>query len=587
VAETPGLDFPGAVRVARIRRDGYDRDGQLVSKQIVHAVTSLTADQAGPAALAAIARGQWGIESVHWLRDVTWAEDANTGYAGNGPQVMATLRNTAISLLHLAGITKITRTVQAIARNPTRVLALIPYRYTPIRLCLSRGLAEARFSGLGSCHTGIAVMSAGGCGGSWVRAMGLDISEVRGIVERVFARRDVLDACARRDLGATVAVLGTQGVMRGQISELTGIGQGRLSEWVRHKRAPAASSTFEAFADGLAVPAAARQALGLAPVPAGGSGSGRSPGPGPGAESPGGGVGPPARAPSGPGGPAVAGLPGLQGLEGVRGQLDAVIAMLKAEQVRRKAGLGVRRPAWKNLVFTGPAGSGKSGTAIAVGQAYRKLGVLANGRVLQVAAADLAGAGPEETGKLVGNAARLAVGGILMINDAHYWDRLPDSGHQVLRRLYETLSEYRDTLDDELAVVLAGQEEPLGRLLRGIPPLAARFRAVIHFPGFTPGELSAIFVTLADEAGLKLTTAARAKAAAVLAQAQGDDVPDNARLAVALLNQATAAQAGRLAAWPSRNQTPVALATISEGDIPDRLSPETGSVDDDWPGQYL
>ena len=49
-----------------------------------------------------------GIESAQWLRDTTWAEDANTSYAGNGPKVMATLRNSAISLLHLAGITQIT-----------------------------------------------------------------------------------------------------------------------------------------------------------------------------------------------------------------------------------------------------------------------------------------------------------------------------------------------------------------------------------------------------------------------------------------------------------------------------------------------
>jgi hypothetical protein len=36
-------------------------------------------------------------------RDTAYDEDANTGYAGNGPQVMATLRNLAISLLYLAG----------------------------------------------------------------------------------------------------------------------------------------------------------------------------------------------------------------------------------------------------------------------------------------------------------------------------------------------------------------------------------------------------------------------------------------------------------------------------------------------------
>jgi predicted transposase YbfD/YdcC len=120
------IDFPHVTRIARIRRDRYDSDGTLISKEIVHAVTSLPAGRASAADLAAIARGQWGIESVHWLRDTTYAEDANTGYAGNGPQVMATLRNLAISLLRLAGVTEITRTLQAIARDRTRVLDYLP-----------------------------------------------------------------------------------------------------------------------------------------------------------------------------------------------------------------------------------------------------------------------------------------------------------------------------------------------------------------------------------------------------------------------------------------------------------------------------
>ena len=118
--------FPHVTRIARIRRDGYDRDGQPVSKEIVHAVTSLNAGQASAAVLAGIARGQWGIESVHWVRDTAYAEDASTGYAGNGPQVMATLRNLAISLLHLNGVKEITRTLQAIARDRNRILDYLP-----------------------------------------------------------------------------------------------------------------------------------------------------------------------------------------------------------------------------------------------------------------------------------------------------------------------------------------------------------------------------------------------------------------------------------------------------------------------------
>jgi predicted transposase YbfD/YdcC len=126
VTDAGNLDFPHAARVARIRRDGYDITGTLISKEIVHAVTSLDEGRASAADLARIARGQWGIESVHWLRDTAYAEDANTGYAGNGPQVMATFRNLAVSLLYLAGVTQITRTLQAIGRDRTRVLNYLP-----------------------------------------------------------------------------------------------------------------------------------------------------------------------------------------------------------------------------------------------------------------------------------------------------------------------------------------------------------------------------------------------------------------------------------------------------------------------------
>ena len=55
-----------------------------------------------------------------------YGEDGNTGYAGNGPQVMAALRNLVISLLHLAGITQITRTLQSICRDRTRALKVLP-----------------------------------------------------------------------------------------------------------------------------------------------------------------------------------------------------------------------------------------------------------------------------------------------------------------------------------------------------------------------------------------------------------------------------------------------------------------------------
>jgi hypothetical protein len=126
VTGADGVDFPHAAQVMRIRRDTYDLDGTAIAKEIVHGITSLDAARGTPAVLASLTQGQWGIESVHWIRDTAYAEDASTGYTGNGPQIMATLRNIAISLLHLAGITQVTRTLQAISRDRTRVLKIIP-----------------------------------------------------------------------------------------------------------------------------------------------------------------------------------------------------------------------------------------------------------------------------------------------------------------------------------------------------------------------------------------------------------------------------------------------------------------------------
>ena len=93
--------------------------------------------------------------------------------------------------------------------------------------------------------------------------MAVSPAEVRGIVERICARPDVLDACARRDLGAVISALGTGGLTQGRISELTGIPQGRLSEWKTGKREPKGVTTFQKFADGVGLPPAARRALGL------------------------------------------------------------------------------------------------------------------------------------------------------------------------------------------------------------------------------------------------------------------------------------------------------------------------------------
>lgn len=107
-------------------------------------------------------------------------------------------------------------------------------------------------------------------------------------------------------------------------------------------------------------------------------------------------------------GPDLGELAALAGLEQVAGQIAPVIAVLRAEQARRRAGIEIRRPAWKNLVFAGGPGVGKSRAARAVARRYQDLGILAYGHVDEVAAADLAGPAPGDTAALIADAASCA-----------------------------------------------------------------------------------------------------------------------------------------------------------------------------------
>lgn len=61
-------------------------------------------EEASPEDLLPFVQDHWGIENkVHWVRHMTFDRDRSKVRTGNGPQTMATLRNLAVSRLHLNG----------------------------------------------------------------------------------------------------------------------------------------------------------------------------------------------------------------------------------------------------------------------------------------------------------------------------------------------------------------------------------------------------------------------------------------------------------------------------------------------------
>jgi predicted transposase YbfD/YdcC len=117
-----GEFFPHAAQAIKVVR----RRRALASKKwttvTVYAITSLTALQADPILLARWLRGHWAIEALHWVRDVSFDEDRSQVRTGNGPQIMAALRNFVITALRLLGVTNIAAALRHHARDPHRPL---------------------------------------------------------------------------------------------------------------------------------------------------------------------------------------------------------------------------------------------------------------------------------------------------------------------------------------------------------------------------------------------------------------------------------------------------------------------------------
>lgn len=125
-ADANGIDFPHAAQIFQIIRrakkagtDGWDH------KEIIFGVTALTTDQAGPSDLARHTRNHWSVENKsHYVRDVTFGEDASQTRTAHAPANLATLRNLVIGAFRHAGHVNIAHARSLHANSYERVLTL-------------------------------------------------------------------------------------------------------------------------------------------------------------------------------------------------------------------------------------------------------------------------------------------------------------------------------------------------------------------------------------------------------------------------------------------------------------------------------
>jgi SpoVK/Ycf46/Vps4 family AAA+-type ATPase len=253
----------------------------------------------------------------------------------------------------------------------------------------------------------------------------------------------------------------------------------------------------------------------------------------------------------------------LVGLSAVKKEFISLSNLLRIRQLRVHSGLAVN-PMSLHLVFTGNPGTGKTTVARLLARAYRALGVLQKGHLVEVDRSGLVGQWVGSTALKTKEVVRRALDGILFIDEAYaLLGEGKDFGPEAINTLLKLMEDYRD----RLIVIVAGYTGPMQAFLRSNPGLKSRFSKFIHFEDYVPDQLVEIFCKMISAYQFELTEAARKSAVERIQSLarNGDEHFGNARVIRNLVEYILQEQANRLAAVsdPSREQ----LMLIEEEDI--------------------
>ncbi|SDW49336.1 ATPase family associated with various cellular activities (AAA) [Lachnospiraceae bacterium KHCPX20] len=259
---------------------------------------------------------------------------------------------------------------------------------------------------------------------------------------------------------------------------------------------------------------------------------------------------------------ALSRLDEMIGLTSVKTKLRELIDLQKVNQLRRQNGLKTVITS-NHLVFSGNPGTGKTTCARILADAFKALGVVEHGQLIEVDRSSLIGKYQGETEIKTKNVIEQALGGILFIDEAYSLatGNENDYGQRAIEVLLKEMEDHKT----DFVVIAAGYTDDMQRFLLSNPGLTSRFKDTISFPDYTELELLQIVQRLVKRDGFILEDNLSQLLLSYFSYIKGNKNFANAREVRNLIETAQQKQAVRLAKnYTNLNDVDLSLLKVED-----------------------